>query len=137
VDHTPLHQFEVEESIYDMSFLLGLKPDILVKTLETEEDSPQFNLIQLNFNLMKIYKATMFCFFSQVGFSALLLVLFSGNKDKYVVGWKILIARFMASSLIHWQFATKVTHSLDMMKYVGKHADRFTFPRFSMMIAFG
>jgi hypothetical protein len=62
---------------------------------------------------------------TQVAFSLLIFAWFYNQTDFYIVNWKVLLARFMAANLIHWQFETKVTHSIEMMKYAGMHPEKF------------
>jgi hypothetical protein len=112
---------QMEESIYDLSFMLSLKPDRMAEKVVRENSG--FNLIPLNENLQKIYKATGFCFFLQVSFSLLIFAWFKAQTEFYIVNWQVLLARFMAANLIHWQFESKVTHSIEMMKYAGMHPE--------------
>lgn len=65
-----------------------------------------------------------------------LFVFFSRGQDHEVVEYRIQIARFIFAFLIHFQLETSVTSGVQMMRYVGTHADRFDKPYVSFLMGF-
>jgi len=100
------------------------------------DPNPNFDSIPNNFNLMKIYQTTFFCFACQFAFSVFLFLSFRKAPDYYVVNWKIQVARFMAACLIHFQFEGKATQALRMMKFVSVHGSYFEHPGLSWLFPF-
>ena len=93
IQDDPEYKLSMDENLYCLAFSLSIRKEKLTKSIadSAEGDSnPNFDAIPNNFNLLKVYQTTFFCFFCQVSFSIFLLLAFiSQNKEYYIVSWQI------------------------------------------------